>query len=100
LGEAFRNTRSIISPFQGPDLLRFDNVSRLVLKTSFQFVGQQPAREKPVQSLATALRAANTNSARPMPQLDCRSPQEMLLKVTFRTTKGDQPFAQGFRLFL
>jgi hypothetical protein len=89
LSEVFRNTKSTISAFQCPDLLRFDNVPRLVLKTCFQLVGQQPPCEKAIQSLATALRAANTNSAGPMPQLNSRPPKEMLVNVTVRTAKSN-----------
>ena len=59
LGEAFRNSRPVGSTFQLSDLLRFDDVPGFVLKTRLQFVGQQPACEKPVQRLATPLGATN-----------------------------------------
>ena len=70
------------------------------MATGAEFVGEQAAGEKPVQCLGTSLRAANADPGWPMPQFDSRPLEEMLFDVSFRATKGNQPFAQGFRLFL
>ena len=99
LGEAFRNAPAVGSAFQLPDFLCFDDMSGFVLETRLQFVGQQSAREKPVQGLATSAQSTNANPARSMPQFDSRFPKKILLDVSFRATEGYQPFAQGFRLF-
>jgi hypothetical protein len=100
LGEAFRNAPTVGSAFQLPDFLCFNDVPGFALETRLQFVGQQSAREKPVQGLATALRAAYSDPTRPMPQFDSGPSKKSLFNVSFRTTQGCQPFAQGFRFFL
>jgi hypothetical protein len=100
LSKSFRNPWAIVPDFQRSDLFRLHNLARLVLKARFEFVGEQAAGEKPVQCLGTSLRAANADPGWPMPQFDSRLLEEMLFDVSFRTTKGNQPFAQGFRLFL
>jgi hypothetical protein len=58
-------------------------MTRFFLEARFEFIGQLSAREKPVQSLATLLRAADPNPGRPMPQFDAGAPEETLLKIFF-----------------
>ena len=82
-----------VSPFQLSDFLCLGDVPSLVLKTRLKFIGQKPASEKPVQSLATLLAATNSDPTRSMPQFDSRPPKETLLDVCFRTAKADQPLA-------
>jgi hypothetical protein len=58
-------------------------VPGLVLKACLKFIGQQPAGEKPVQSLAPTLAATNSDPTRSMPQFDSRPPKETLFDVRF-----------------
>jgi hypothetical protein len=88
LGEVFRNAPAAGSAFQLPDFFSFDDMPGFILETRLQFVGQQSAREKPIQGLATSLRATNANPARSMPQFDYRFPKKILLDVSFGTTEG------------
>jgi hypothetical protein len=63
-------------------------MTRFFLEARFEFIGQHSAGEKPVQGLASLLRATDPDACRPMPQLDSEAPEESLLKVFFRTAKG------------
>jgi hypothetical protein len=58
-------------------------MTRLFLETCFEFVGQHSAGEKPVQSLATLLRATDPNACRSMPQINPGAPEESLLEILF-----------------
>jgi hypothetical protein len=64
-----------------PDFLRFNLMTSFALEPRFEFVGQNSPSEKPVQGLATLLRAADPNPGRSMPQLDTGAPKETLLNV-------------------
>jgi hypothetical protein len=99
LGEAFRNTPLLGFAFQLPDLFSPDDMPGFILKSCLQFVGQQSSRKESVQRLATSFGATNADTAWSMPQFDSRPPKKTLLNISFRTAKGYQPVAQGFRLF-
>jgi hypothetical protein len=58
-------------------------MTSLILEARFEFIGQHSASKKPVQDLATLLRAADPNPGRSMPQLDAGALEETLLKVFF-----------------
>ncbi|HEY1478310.1 MAG TPA: hypothetical protein VGF37_11555 [Chthoniobacterales bacterium] len=58
-------------------------MTRFFLEPRFKFIGQHSASQKPVQSLATLLRATDPNACRSMPQIDPGAPEEALIEVLF-----------------